>query len=138
MCAALDSTRERTHLSLFIYSLFNNPFLPRMRLSFCFSFFRKRLSIQTTSLIQLKFILHYRRMTCKDFIIEESGGMEYERKAYPRDNPFGAGKAGPQHGQARDRKSTRLNSSHVSISYAVFCLKKKKRPTMTVLPAKTT
>src|SRR5207249_9867229 len=30
---------------------------------------------------------------------------------------------------ARDRKSTRLNSSHVSISYAVFCLKKKKQYT---------
>src|SRR3989442_4270961 len=29
----------------------------------------------------------------------------------------------------RDRKSTRLNSSHVRISYAVFCLKKKKLPT---------
>src|SRR5690242_21184163 len=28
---------------------------------------------------------------------------------------------------ARDRKSTRLNSSHMSISYAVFCLKKKKK-----------
>src|SRR5699024_12472391 len=28
---------------------------------------------------------------------------------------------------AQDRKSTRLNSSHVSISYAVFCLKKKKK-----------
>src|SRR6267378_2360157 len=28
-------------------------------------------------------------------------------------------------GPARDRKSTRLNSSHVEISYAVFCLKKK-------------
>src|SRR5256885_7987693 len=28
----------------------------------------------------------------------------------------------------RDRKSTRLNSSHLVISYAVFCLKKKKRP----------
>src|SRR5438309_12119074 len=28
---------------------------------------------------------------------------------------------------ARDRKSTRLNSSHSSISYAVFCLKKKKQ-----------
>src|SRR2546430_12344549 len=28
----------------------------------------------------------------------------------------------------RDRKSTRLNSSHSQISYAVFCLKKKKRP----------
>src|SRR5690606_41094808 len=31
----------------------------------------------------------------------------------------------------RDRKSTRLNSSHVKISYAVFCLKKKKKPTRT-------
>src|SRR5699024_12109914 len=31
------------------------------------------------------------------------------------------------HGTTRDRKSTRLNSSHVSISYAVFCLKKKKQ-----------
>src|SRR5207249_12183424 len=29
--------------------------------------------------------------------------------------------------QPLDRKSTRLNSSHVSISYAVFCLKKKKK-----------
>src|SRR5256885_4712385 len=29
----------------------------------------------------------------------------------------------------QDRKSTRLNSSHLVISYAVFCLKKKKRPT---------
>src|SRR5437773_3842737 len=28
----------------------------------------------------------------------------------------------------RDRKSTRLNSSHITISYAVFCLKKKKKP----------
>src|SRR2546426_7631679 len=36
----------------------------------------------------------------------------------------------------KDRKSTRLNSSHLVISYAVFCLKKKKdknRPTLTVL-----
>src|SRR5690242_21350794 len=29
--------------------------------------------------------------------------------------------------RAQDRKSTRLNSSHMSISYAVFCLKKKKK-----------
>src|SRR5437870_1746772 len=29
----------------------------------------------------------------------------------------------------KDRKSTRLNSSHVAISYAVFCLKKKKKKT---------
>src|SRR2546430_6124494 len=32
--------------------------------------------------------------------------------------------------KARDRKSTRLNSSHSQISYAVFCLKKKKRKNM--------
>src|SRR5690348_18004750 len=32
----------------------------------------------------------------------------------------------------RDRKSTRLNSSHPSISYAVFCLKKKKKQKKTI------
>src|SRR5689334_23673448 len=32
-----------------------------------------------------------------------------------------------QDSRRRDRKSTRLNSSHSSISYAVFCLKKKKK-----------
>src|SRR5689334_23497028 len=36
----------------------------------------------------------------------------------------GTGHAGDK---ARDRKSTRLNSSHSSISYAVFCLKKKNK-----------
>src|SRR5699024_11309777 len=36
-----------------------------------------------------------------------------------------------KHGRRPDRKSTRLNSSHVSISYAVFCLKKKKQKTGT-------
>src|SRR3712207_7721034 len=36
--------------------------------------------------------------------------------------------ASPPHYQANpDRKSTRLNSSHANISYAVFCLKKKKK-----------
>src|SRR5471030_3404735 len=35
----------------------------------------------------------------------------------------------PAHrGGHQDRKSTRLNSSHLGISYAVFCLKKKKSP----------
>src|SRR3989442_10972058 len=33
----------------------------------------------------------------------------------------------PRRRRDRDRKSTRLNSSHVRISYAVFCLKKKKK-----------
>src|SRR6266576_5462734 len=38
-------------------------------------------------------------------------------------------RAAHRHGDRhrRDRKSTRLNSSHVEISYAVFCFKKKKR-----------
>src|SRR3712207_7390840 len=35
---------------------------------------------------------------------------------------------------AEDRKSTRLNSSHANISYAVFCLKKKKNTTSHPLP----
>src|SRR5437773_6164174 len=33
----------------------------------------------------------------------------------------------PANGCEEDRKSTRLNSSHITISYAVFCLKKKKK-----------
>src|SRR5699024_12220837 len=35
--------------------------------------------------------------------------------------------------EVSDRKSTRLNSSHVSISYAVFCLKKNKQTTATAI-----
>src|SRR3712207_8489196 len=42
------------------------------------------------------------------------------------DEPQGAGALDEAHGLDRDRKSTRLNSSHANISYAVFCLKKKK------------
>src|SRR2546430_8614985 len=38
----------------------------------------------------------------------------------------------------RDRKSTRLNSSHSQISYAVFCLKKKKKTTMHAYERNTT
>src|SRR3712207_7910285 len=36
--------------------------------------------------------------------------------------------------RARDRKSTRLNSSHANISYAVFCLKKKTKPQAWTIP----
>src|SRR2546428_9541357 len=53
-----------------------------------------------------------------------------ERAALRRRRPPDhAGTRGPAH--ALDRKSTRLNSSHDQISYAVFCLKKKKKePTL--------
>src|SRR5690349_22153059 len=47
----------------------------------------------------------------------------------PRRRGVRARRAKRRSGEAekrRDRKSTRLNSSHVEISYAVFCLKKKK------------
>src|SRR3712207_7683316 len=47
-------------------------------------------------------------------------GQLMERRHLRRDGRGAAGK------QERDRKSTRLNSSHANISYAVFCLKKKK------------
>src|SRR5438445_10795402 len=46
-------------------------------------------------------------------------GGRHKGEPYTRLAPLLAGKC-------RDRKSTRLNSSHANISYAVFCLKKKK------------
>src|SRR3712207_7205380 len=45
----------------------------------------------------------------------------------PRDAAQGDGQRLLGAGGHRDRKSTRLNSSHANISYAVFCLKKKKK-----------
>src|SRR3712207_7737977 len=58
------------------------------------------------------------------------------RSALVDDEPGGPGGLRPVRGergahierQPRDRKSTRLNSSHANISYAVFCLKKKNNP----------
>src|SRR3712207_7448229 len=56
---------------------------------------------------------------------------EAQRGAERRVGGAGGGREAPHRGSAgqheRDRKSTRLNSSHANISYAVFCLKKKKR-----------
>src|SRR2546422_6491462 len=53
------------------------------------------------------------------------GGWRREDRRQRR----GAVCAAARHDCARDRKSTRLNSSHGYISYAVFCLKKKKETT---------
>src|SRR5256885_12198769 len=56
---------------------------------------------------------------------------------FPRDHPLYGGVVAEDMGEALreadlvlDRKSTRLNSSHLVISYAVFCLKKKKSTTL--------
>src|SRR5438309_5601181 len=55
------------------------------------------------------------------FRSRQQGGMDHrgDADAHLRHAEFGV--------MGRDRKSTRLNSSHSSISYAVFCLKKKKK-----------
>src|SRR6266542_5595092 len=50
--------------------------------------------------------------------VARTGGVQPAGRAPARAGPPGRGP---------DRKSTRLNSSHGSISYAVFCLKKKKK-----------
>src|SRR5699024_7992450 len=53
--------------------------------------------------------------------LEHFGVQTYAVRSHPKWFPEGLAEE-----MIRDRKSTRLNSSHVSISYAVFCLKNKK------------
>src|SRR5438874_8550976 len=48
--------------------------------------------------------------------------------AFEEEDPTACVPAGEVGASTSDRKSTRLNSSHVEISYAVFCLKKKNKP----------
>src|SRR2546426_4557375 len=61
-----------------------------------------------------------------------------QRRVAPPGGREGGGEAEAKRGVSglllglRDRKSTRLNSSHLVISYAVFCLKKKKKKSITV------
>src|SRR3712207_8426548 len=50
-----------------------------------------------------------------------------DRVQAPGDPRLHAGEGVPAAQREPDRKSTRLNSSHANISYAVFCLKKKKK-----------
>src|SRR5947207_6626958 len=61
---------------------------------------------------------------------QTQGSTGYPQQAqggtgYPQPEQGGPQNGYPQQAQGRDRKSTRLNSSHTVISYAVFCLKKK-------------
>src|SRR6266446_7162001 len=58
-----------------------------------------------------------------DLELTASDGNRFAAYFARAEKPSGAGMV------VLDRKSTRLNSSHLVISYAVFCLKKKKKPT---------
>src|SRR5690349_16253044 len=59
------------------------------------------------------------RMMRRRWDLEDGDPMTTDQSGGEFDSRFGR--------QSGDRKSTRLNSSHVEISYAVFCLKKKKK-----------
>src|SRR5256885_9894703 len=56
---------------------------------------------------------------------QEGGGEGKDARDRPGDRRAGGAAGGPPRRPVQDRKSTRLNSSHLVISYAVFCLKKK-------------
>src|SRR2546426_4468443 len=68
-----------------------------------------------------------------DAVVTENGDAHHERSTARTDRPRRTHSRPSRsalvvcrHTMAVDRKSTRLNSSHLVISYAVFCLKKKK------------
>src|SRR5262245_64334098 len=58
---------------------------------------------------------------------EPSGLWGTMKEALASRSAITASKQSASNELVKDRKSTRLNSSHLGISYAVFCLKKKKR-----------
>src|SRR3712207_7799571 len=66
-----------------------------------------------------------RRVDLLDGAQQGGGPADCDRIGHRRDR-FGQGELALADAVGADRKSTRLNSSHANISYAVFCLKKKK------------
>src|SRR3712207_9393560 len=72
-------------------------------------------------------LLPYTTLFRSDRLRHRDDGVEpavLEHRNAPRPGQPDVGRLHP--GDQLDRKSTRLNSSHANISYAVFCLKKKK------------
>src|SRR2546430_5786203 len=61
----------------------------------------------------------------KAYVVEADGTIPPDRAAFS--HTPGVGARSNERGSTIDRKSTRLNSSHSQISYAVFCLKKKTK-----------
>src|SRR5690625_1200490 len=74
--------------------------------------------------IQKAFIRRQSRRRCKVCkVLPESPDVIYRAIRWPSLYPIPRDGATQDHETLSDRKSTRLNSSHVAISYAVFCLK---------------
>src|SRR6266498_5562825 len=65
--------------------------------------------------------------TTEIYTLSLHDALPISARLLPRGGAGAAAGRAPAHGRAGDRKSTRLNSSHVRISYAVFCLKKKTK-----------
>src|SRR5256885_12201610 len=64
--------------------------------------------------------------TTEIYTLSLHDALPISREAQPGAHSFGQRRHDQQR-ERKDRKSTRLNSSHLVISYAVFCLKKKKK-----------
>src|SRR3712207_8269971 len=70
--------------------------------------------------VHLRLCLSCGHVGCCDSSPNKHGSKHFKSTGHPIIKSFEPG----------DRKSTRLNSSHANISYAVFCLKKKKKHTV--------
>src|SRR3712207_7204862 len=96
-------------LCVFFFLMIRRP--PRSTLFPYTTLFRSRATVDTA---------------CLDLRLRGGHRLRRGRGALRLEHPARARRAG-RDGGGRDRKSTRLNSSHANISYAVFCLKKKKK-----------
>src|SRR5262245_66214446 len=77
--------------------------------------------------IFLFFVLFINTATTEIYTLSLHDALPISALRVPRHPAGGHGPADRLGRDRRDRKSTRLNSSHLGISYAVFCLKKKKK-----------
>src|SRR3712207_8894547 len=92
--------RRPPRSTLFPYTtLFRSPIRRQITLTFCVTSKKRRMDLQN-SCRSASYTLNLQCTTARPFLELDQG---------------------------QDRKSTRLNSSHANISYAVFCLKKKKK-----------
>src|SRR5204863_8670348 len=109
----------RTYLSLPTYPLSPHSLSHPLSLSFFFFTDTATTEIYTLSLhdaLTISFAGHRQRLRHHPRLL--AGDAVEHHVALVEEQP---------QRRSQDRKSTRLNSSHVEISYAVFCLKKKKK-----------